>query len=142
MTSPTTSNNVVIRTIQLRMLSNVHNPPHKAKPVNKRVPPILTYHPKLAITSPVIHKHMLTLHSSDRLKQVFPDPPLVSFRRPCSLRDLLVNARLPPSDNKSSTCIEKPPEFTKCTSKKCAIRPFICEGTTFHSSVTLESWRE
>ena len=93
---------------------------YKIKDKNERVPLVLTYHPKLAKTSSLIHKHLPTLHSSHRLKNVFPEPLLCSFRRTRNLKDLLVNAALPivHEDDPSTS---HPPGFTKCPSKQCLL---------------------
>ena len=64
----------------------------------QRLPLVITYHPGLPN---ILKKHLPILHASDRLRDAVPDPPMVAFRRPKNLRDLLVWAELknsgPPS---------------------------------------------
>ena len=55
---------------------------YKEKKPNKRVPFVVTYHPSLGNLSSILHKHLPTLHSSQKMKKVFPEPPVVSFKKP------------------------------------------------------------
>ena len=54
---------------------------------------IVTDHPSLSIAK-IMKKHLSVLHTSNRLKQAIPYPPLVVFRRPKNLSDLLVQMKL------------------------------------------------
>ena len=103
---------------------------YKIKDKNERVPLVLTYYPKLAKTSSLIHKHLPTLHSSDRLKNVFPEPPLCSFRRTRNLKDLLVNVAIPivHEDDPSTS---HPPGFTKCPSKNVSSALSLMKALNF-----------
>ena len=71
---------------------------YKAKPTaNKGVLPFIrTYHPDLSKVRGIIDKHWPIIESSDHLSTVFPKKPITAFRRPKSLRDHLVRARLKP----------------------------------------------
>lgn len=77
---------------------------------------------------------MPILHADSTLKEIFPLPPVVSFRRPRNIRDLLVNAKLReiPSETQTGS--------TKCNAKRCSVCPFICESKKFKSSNTGESF--
>ena len=68
----------------------------QTKDMNKpiRVPFITTFNPSLPHISNIIKKHYHLLLSSDRCKKVFPNSPVVAFRRSPNLRDLLVSAKL------------------------------------------------
>ena len=101
-----------------------------------RVPLVLTYDSRFAQTSQIINKHMHLLYQSERMKHVFKEPPLVSFRRSRNLQDLLVSSKLKnPVDHEEET-----PGFTKCPSAKCSLRNFIKEGQKFTSTVTHQSF--
>lgn len=67
--------------------------PHPRRQPQKRVPLVVTYHPSLANLARVARKHLPMLHTSQRLRRAIPEPPLIAFRRPRNLRDLLVRAR-------------------------------------------------
>src|SRR5579871_2046611 len=57
----------------------------------------LSFHPHNLAVPPIIHRHLPILLSDPTTRQVFPDPPLVAFRRDKNLRDLLVRSRLCPN---------------------------------------------
>ncbi|MCG7879722.1 MAG: GIY-YIG nuclease family protein [Candidatus Thiodiazotropha endolucinida] len=60
---------------------------------NDRVPLVLTYTDALPDVHSIIRKHITTLHKSENLRTVFPDPPLVSYRRGRNLQDILVHRK-------------------------------------------------
>ena len=71
---------------------------YKPKPTaNKAVLPfVLTYHPDLPKARDIVDKHWSIIDSSDHLSTVFPQKPIMAYRRPKSLKDHLVRARLKP----------------------------------------------
>ena len=107
---------------------------YKIKHKTQRVPCVVTYNPAFEGISKIISSHMPILHADSTLKEIFPLPPVVSFRRPRNIRDLLVNAKLReiPSDTQIGS--------TKCNAKRCSVCPFICESKKFRSSNTGESF--
>ena len=60
---------------------------------------LITYNPALPRISNILRKHFNILHSSNRCKDVFKQPPFVAYRRISNLRDLLVKAQLPVISN-------------------------------------------
>ena len=84
--------------LQIQRAANI--PRHKTlqprppRPPHNRTPLVVTYHPSLSSLARITKKHLPVLHTSARLKQAIPNPPLVAFRRPKNLRDLLVRAKL------------------------------------------------
>ena len=110
---------------------------YKQKSAMKRVPLVLTYDSRLNQVSNTIRSHIPTLHSNERLKHIFPEPPIVAFRRNRNLKDLLVSAKLPPVKNNEE--IEEP-GFFQCKSKKCSVRNNITMGKKFSSSITKENF--
>ena len=82
--------------------------PHPPRQQLQRTPLVITYHPCLASLPSITRKHLRILHASQRLKQAIPNPPLVSFRRPRNLRNLLVRAGVstpaPPTLNSNTPC--------------------------------------
>ena len=54
----------------------------------------LTYHPHNIPVKNIIVKNFHLVQADDDLKDLFPQPPLVAYRRDVNLRDLLVHSRL------------------------------------------------
>ena len=104
-------------------------PRPRRTPLN-RVPLVTTYHPGLTSLARITKKHLPIFHTSQRLKQALPNPPLVAFRRPKNLRDLLVRANLqtpaPPTNTGNIACGNK-----RC--KTCSV---INNNSTFKSHAT------
>ena len=64
----------------------------KPKDPNDVVPFVVTYNTTLPRISNIPRKHFNILHSSNRCKDVFKQPPFVAYRRSPNLRDILVKA--------------------------------------------------
>jgi hypothetical protein len=65
---------------------------YKEKKINKRVPLVLTYHPSLKKISGIVRHHWKEIENSETLAKLFPEPPVVAFRRPKCIKDILVRA--------------------------------------------------
>ena len=96
----------------------------KPKDCNDVVPFVVTYNPALPRISNILRKHFNILHSSNRCKDVFKQPPFVAYRRSSNLRDLLVKAQLPVISNNHF-----PPGSFRC-GQNCATCPYITNGLT------------
>ena len=88
----------------------------KEESTDTATPFVMTYHPELPKVKEIVNKHWSIIDSSERLKKVFPKKPVMAYRRPKSLRDLLVKARLPqdPMDN------TPPGESKPCGGRACS----------------------
>ena len=53
---------------------------YRTKEKTSRIPLVLQFHPRLWGVSQVLQKHFPILNSSERLKKVFQEPPMVAFR--------------------------------------------------------------
>ena len=98
--------------------------PHQSKKKNKdRVPLVMTYDPSHSSISSTIQKYLPILHSSRCCKDAIPKPPMVAFRRPINIKDMVVRSsiRVPSAE---------PPGFNPC--KNCA----ACKHT--HNSSVVE----
>ena len=60
----------------------------------ERVPLVATYHPALNNLGKVARETPSYAHEFGRHREVFPEPPLIAFRRCKNLKDILVRARL------------------------------------------------
>jgi hypothetical protein len=60
---------------------------YKEKKFNKWVPLVLTYHPSLEKISGIVRHHWKEIEKSETLAKLFPEPPIVAFRRPKSIKN-------------------------------------------------------
>ena len=101
-----------------------------------RVPFVISYHPDIKNLPYLIrNKHEDILLRSKRCREIFQNPPVVSYRRPLNLKNYLVKATLGSttrSQNRNMT-----PGFTKCNNAgTCKIHDSSTASNTFASSVT------
>ena len=94
---------------------------------NDRLVLTLTYYHSIKNFQNVLNKAHIVLAPNKEHRKVFGDkPPMIGWRKPRSLKDHLVSAKVkcePSSDNKSAPC---------CRSR-CQICPFIEETKTFQN---------
>ena len=79
----------------------------KSAEVGTILPFVLTYHPDLPKNRDIVDKNWSIIESSDELRDIYQSKPAMAFRRPKSLRDFLVRARLKPNshdDNQNGKC--------------------------------------
>ena len=93
------------------------------KPQDDRVIFSTTYNPMVPNLNHKLRELHPVLHSSERCKKVFPNPPILAYRRNRNLNDFLVSRRLPNNtnivpplnepvvDRNSATCEECGREF-------------------------------
>ena len=99
----------------------------------ERVPMVVTYHPDLPSLNKILRKHLPILHVSEKMRKAVPHPPLVSYRRPRNLNDLLVRALL-----KSPQQLHKGTH--QCNRPRCKTCMHIRTETKFGSTVTGETF--
>ena len=58
-----------------------------------RVPLVLTFSKLLPDVGNILRKHQATLHQSERMREIFKEPPLLAFRRDRNLCDVLVHRK-------------------------------------------------
>ena len=81
--------------------------------------------PALAFPVKGVQKHWRSMTYMDPyLKEVFPEPPLVAYKRQKSIRDFLIRAKIPKKLN--SRPQRNIPGMFKCN-KQCHLCPFIKE---------------
>ena len=102
---------------------------------NNRPVLVLQYDPKLPSLSKIINKHYRSMVTQDQyLKDVFPLPPLVAYKRPRNVRDLVVKAKVPLLYTRSSAKIQA--GYKKCTNISCMTCPYAIPGKNVKSSAT------
>ena len=102
----------------------------KSTEVGTILPFVLTYHPDLPKVRDIVDKNWSIIESSDELKDIYQRKPVMAFRRPKSLRDFLVRARLKPNsddDNQNGEC-------RPCGRKRCQCCKMITSAGTVKSS--------
>ena len=107
---------------------------YKPKEKNKRVPFVMTYHPDGPNLHTIVHKRMDILHSSDLMREIFPEAPIIAYRRPKNLKDHLVRARVD-SNRSNNTGV------VKCKARRCELCKLMPETDTFRSSRTGISYK-
>ena len=81
------------------------------KKIKKRIPFITTFHPGLPNIPQILRKYFPILHSSKRCSSAIPECPMVAFRRPKNLRDILVKAKIKNRNVRGG--------FYPCSDKRC-----------------------
>jgi hypothetical protein len=54
---------------------------------------VLTFSRALPNIGQIVRKHLPELHTSDRMKEIFPNPPITAFRRDNNLQGILVHKK-------------------------------------------------
>jgi len=97
-----------------------------SKDTSDQVPFTITYNPALPNIQDILRKKQPILHSTERLKNIFKEVPVVAFRRSSNLRDLLVRAYVASTNNKTP---KLPAGTFRCGSKQgCLNCPFTENG--------------
>ena len=102
----------------------------KSAEVGTIFPFVLTYHPDLPKIRDIVDKNWSIIESSDELKDIHQSKPVMAFRRPKSLCDFLVRARLKPNsdvDNQDGEC-------RPCGRQRCQCCKMITPASTVKSS--------
>ena len=90
------------------------------------------YDPRLPALPAIMKKHWRTMVENDpHLKEAFPLPPLVAYKRPQNVRDKLIRAKIPQTEKRLKRNIGG---MKKCGN--CPICPFIKEGKTIQSTAS------
>ena len=104
---------------------------------NDRVTFPITFHPNLSDLPKAVHEkyHNIILKNPKNI-EIFKDPPMLTYRRPKNLRELITRATLP---DKTS----QPKGFSECSKHNCKIYPheIINKNLTFQSTVTKKSFK-
>jgi len=65
----------------------------KAEEKEQRVPLLITYSKQLPNIHSIVRKHMNILYRSEKMKEVFPSPPIIAYRRDRNICDSLVHGK-------------------------------------------------
>ena len=108
--------------------------PQQNQDQSARTPLVVTYHPILPTFLSTTKHHLSILHTSERLRRAFPLPPLIVFRTPRKLKDLLVRATLIP------IVYELPGNHPR-GAPRCKTCPILLAMDEFSSSITGEQFK-
>ena len=92
---------------------------------SKRPIAVVSWDPRLPPIDTIQQKHWRVMTLDRYLKQVFPEAPLVAYRRQKYLKEYLIRAKLPPPNEYK--CQRQLKGMNKCP-KSCLIYPYIREG--------------
>ena len=100
------------------------------------MPFVVTYHPGLPNIEGILKELHTLLSLSNRCKQAIHDLPMMKFRRPKSLKDYLVRAKLRPLDH----YVLGTRGTSKCASSRCDVCNYLIVGGRFSSLTTGTSY--
>ena len=103
----------------------------------ERVPLVATYHPALNSLGKVARRLHPMLTNSEEHREVFPEPPLIAFRRCKNLKDILVRARL---SNEGNGGTDKK-GCSRCGKSRCQVCNVMSNSEHFHSNVDSREYR-
>ena len=93
---------------------------------------VVPYHPALPNVAQIVQKHHRVMTLNPHMKSIFPQAPLVAYKRPQNIRDRLVKAKLPPPQNRPKRTRAG---MYKCN-KPCSICPFVSNSKTIKAKHT------
>ncbi|XP_033729648.1 uncharacterized protein LOC117318802 [Pecten maximus] len=109
---------------------------YKDRPKTGRVPCVVTFHPGMPALSKIFQKHWHIVLSSSKLEGIFPEPPILAYRRPKNIRYLVVSGNLPSPSNASATGC-----FETCSSKRCKLCPYTHSTNSFNCETNGQKYR-
>ena len=99
------------------------------QPRSPRTPFVVTYYPRLPDSSKLLRELHPILESSERCKNAIKSVPFVAFRKPKSLRDYLVRAKVDSRSPRNSLL-----GTVKCSTRRCEVCNYVDENSYFKSS--------
>ena len=99
------------------------------RPRSTKTPFVVMHHPHLSDISKVLRELHPILESSERCKNAITSVPFVAFRKPKSLWDVLVHAKVDSCGPKGLSL-----GAVKCLSQRCEVCKYIDENSHFKSS--------
>jgi hypothetical protein len=66
---------------------------YNTKKQNNHVPLVITYSKPCQISMKFSQKNMKNLYNSEKIKRIFDEPPIVSYKRDTNIKDILVHRK-------------------------------------------------
>ena len=114
---------------KVRRMSRTEVLSNNNQPRSMRTPFVVTYHSRLSDISKILRELHHILESSKRCKNAIQSVLFVAFRKPKSLRDYLVRAKVDSRRPKNSLL-----GTVKCSSRRCEVCKYVDENSYFKSS--------
>ena len=93
---------------------------------------VVKFDRRLPSVTQITRRHWRTMVQDPYLATVFPEPPLIAYTRPQTIKDKLIRARLPPINSRPKRIIQG---MHKC-GKKCDICPYVETGKIIKATHT------
>ena len=90
---------------------------------------VVTFDPRLPSMTQTVHRHYRTMVQDPYLKEVFPEPPLIAFRRQKNIREFLIRAKVPPVPSRPKRAL---PGMKKCG--RCLACSYVKTGKNIKST--------
>ena len=98
---------------------------------------VATYHPALKNLGKVARNFHPMLTNSGEHREVFPEPPLIAFRRCKNLNDILVRARLNSEGNGGTD----KKGCARCGKSRCQVCNVMSNSENFHHNIDSQEYR-
>ena len=83
---------------------------------------VVTHNPALPSVPKIMQKHWRVMTTNPHMKSIFPQPPLIAYKRPSNLSDRLIRAKLPPPPPTRPKRVKA--GMFKCNAP-CSICPYV-----------------
>ena len=100
------------------------------QPRSTKTPFVVTYHPRLPDIGKILRELHPILESSERCKNALKSVPFVAFRKPKSLGDYLVHAKVNSRGPRDTDLLGT----VKCSSRRCEVCHYLEEKSEFKGS--------
>ena len=97
---------------------------------------VVTHHPSLPNIGSILRELQPLLHCSEKCRKAIKDVPFMAFRRPKSLEDYLVHAKLRPSTRQERSSMGT----VVCGNRRCQVCKYLEPGERFTSYRTGKSY--
>ena len=94
-----------------------------------RIPMVVTFNPDLPPMRRIVNQRWNLLHEDERLKKVFKNRPIIAYRKPKNLKDLLVRSKFVYEQEEEKGC-------SPCNDQRCSWCSQVKETNTFKSETT------
>ena len=84
---------------------------------------VIHYDPRLPSINSIVKKHYRVMIQDPRMKEIFPDAPLIAYKRQKNIKEFLIRAKVPPEIKRPK---RKLPGMKKCNS--CVYCHYIMTG--------------
>ena len=92
---------------------------------------VLTYDPRLPSANQIVKKHWRVMVQDPVLREIFPLPPLIAYRRQKNVREFVIRAKVPPPPTRERRVL---PGMKRCG--KCVNCPYVQTGRTVSATHT------